>query len=210
MKRGSGCASARAVAPARYITAILMATGILCSFFVYVFTNYFSLLHIVVWHRDLAKMYAVVEQMLKTDNPACRKPFDIPNRMHETPLFLAVQKRCIDAVWYLLEVGANPNYQNRRNERDAPLHYAAARGMSEIVDALCAHTSTNVDLINGMGLTPLICAVRNHGVIEEDSQCLINNKPTIRALLRAGAQVNVAVSLLQLLYLQTCILFYSF
>ena len=49
-------------------------------------------------------MYALVEQMLKHENPQCRKPWDLPNKIHETPLFLAVQKRCVDAVWYLLEV----------------------------------------------------------------------------------------------------------
>jgi hypothetical protein len=146
-----------------------------------------------VWHKDIAKMYALVEQMLKQDNPNCRKPWDMPNRMYETPLFLAIQKRCVDAVWYMLEVGANPNAVTRRPERDGPLHYAAARGMTEIVEALCAHTSTNVDLMNGMGMTALLCAVRNHGVIEEDSQCLINNKPVIRVLLKSGAQANIAV-----------------
>lgn len=61
-------------------------------------------MHFQVWHKDLAKMYALVEQMLKHENPQCRKPWDLPNKIHETPLFLAVQKRCVDAVWYLLEV----------------------------------------------------------------------------------------------------------
>lgn len=51
----------------------------------------------------------------------------------------------------MLQIGANPNTQNRRYERDAPLHYAASRGMTEIVEALCAHTATDVDMQNGMG-----------------------------------------------------------
>lgn len=45
------------------------------------------------------------------------------------------------------------------------------------------------------GLTPLLCAVKNHGVIEEESQCLVNNKPTIRTLLKAGADPKVPVRL---------------
>uniref|UniRef100_A0A914XN59 ANK_REP_REGION domain-containing protein n=1 Tax=Plectus sambesii TaxID=2011161 RepID=A0A914XN59_9BILA len=151
-----------------------------------------SLLHIVVWHKDLAKTYALVEQMLKTEFPPCQKPFDLPNRLHETPLFLAVEKRCEEVVSYLLEAGAVVNQQTRRPEMDAALHYASARGMTEIVQALCAHPTTDLNMPNGMGLTPLLCAVKNHGVIEEESQCLVNNKPTIRALLKAGADAAIA------------------
>ncbi|KHN86230.1 Nuclear factor NF-kappa-B subunit [Toxocara canis] len=146
-----------------------------------------SLLHIVTLHMDLAKIYALVEQMLKTDFPPSQKPFDMPNRLHETPLFLAVEKRCVEVVAYLLEAGAYPNNQTQRPERDAPLHYAAARGMTEIVETLCAHPGTDINLVNGMGLTPLLCAVNNHGVIEEESQSFIDNTPTIRALLKSGA-----------------------
>jgi len=47
--------------------------------------------------------------------------------------------------------------------------------------------------MNGMGLTPLLCAVRNHGVLEEESQSLINNIPTIQALLRFNADPLIPV-----------------
>uniref|UniRef100_A0A9J2Q0L7 ANK_REP_REGION domain-containing protein n=1 Tax=Ascaris lumbricoides TaxID=6252 RepID=A0A9J2Q0L7_ASCLU len=146
-----------------------------------------SLLHIVTLHMDLAKIYALVEQMLKTDFPPSQKPFDMPNRFHETPLFLAVEKRRVEVVAYLLEAGAYPNNQTQRPERDAPLHYAAARGMTEIVETLCANPATDINLVNGLGLTPLLCAVKNHGVIEEESQSFIDNRPTIKALLKSGA-----------------------
>ncbi|KAL3095286.1 hypothetical protein niasHS_007385 [Heterodera schachtii] len=45
-----------------------------------------TLLHIVMAHLDFAKIYALVEQMLKSEE-APQKPllFDIPNRMGETP-----------------------------------------------------------------------------------------------------------------------------
>ncbi|VDK53691.1 unnamed protein product [Anisakis simplex] len=157
--------------------------GALC----YQDTDRDSLLHIVTLHTDLAKIYALVEQMLKTEFPPTQKPFDMPNRFHETPLFLAVQKRCVAIVEYLLEAGAYPNVQTQRPERDAPLHYAAARGMTEIVETLCANRITDVNLVNGLGLTPLLCAVKNHGVIEEERQTLLDNKPVINALLKCGA-----------------------
>jgi len=150
-----------------------------------------SLLHIVTQHSDLAKIYALVEQMLKTEYPPCQKPFDLPNRFHETPLFLATEKRAVEVVAYLLEAGAYPNTQTLRPERDSPLHFAAARGMTEIVQVLCANATTDINLLSGLGLTPLLCAVKNHGALEEENQCLINNKPTIRALLKANADPKI-------------------
>lgn len=50
-------------------------------------------------------------------------------------------------------------------------------------------------MIHIAGLTPLLCAVKNHGVIEEESQCLVNNKPTIRILLKAGADPKIPVNI---------------
>uniref|UniRef100_A0A1I8A329 ANK_REP_REGION domain-containing protein n=1 Tax=Steinernema glaseri TaxID=37863 RepID=A0A1I8A329_9BILA len=151
-----------------------------------------TLLHIVIAHLDIPKVYALVEQMLKMEFPSCQKPFDIPNSSNETPLFLAVESRRTELVDYLIEAGADPNIQTSRPERDAPLHYAAARGMTPIVQILSSYPSTNINLTNGMGLTPLLCAVKNHGVMEEQSQCVLDNKTTIRALLEAGADPSIA------------------
>lgn len=52
-----------------------------------------TLLHIVISHNDLAKIYSLVEQQLKLDNAKDRRPFDVPNRYNQTPLFLAVQQQ---------------------------------------------------------------------------------------------------------------------
>jgi ankyrin repeat protein len=152
-----------------------------------------TLLHIVTQHMDLAKIYALVEQMIKTVScTSSRKPFDTPNRHGETPLFLAVEKRQNEIVDYLLEAGAYPNAQTLRPERDAPLHHAAARGMTSIVQTMCSYATTNVNALNGMGLTALLCAVKNHGVLEEESQQLINNRQTIQVLLQFGADPLIA------------------
>jgi len=150
-----------------------------------------SLLHIVTHHMDGAKIFTLVEQMLKTEYSGNHKPFDMPNRSNETPLFLAVERRRPEVVDYLLEAGANPNVQTSRPERDGPLHYAASRGMAEIVQVLCSYATTNVNMMNGMGLTPLLCAVKNHGVLDEATQSIIDNKTTIQALLKYGADPNV-------------------
>lgn len=62
-------------------------------------------MHIVTSHLDLAKIYALVEQMLKMDGGEGGIPnFDIPNAMGETPLMVAVQKNQAEVVSYLLEV----------------------------------------------------------------------------------------------------------
>lgn len=93
-----------------------------------------TLLHIVTAHLDLAKIYALVEQMLKLEvKPGEMPPFDMPNGVGETPLMVAVQKRQCQVVDYLLEVGASPNVQSTHLERDMPLHYAASRGMVRII-----------------------------------------------------------------------------
>lgn len=89
-----------------------------------------TLLHIVTSHMDMAKIYALVEQMLKMEaRPGEALAFDIPNGVGETPLMVAVQKKQCEVVDYLLEAGASPNMQSARLDRDAPLHYAATRGM---------------------------------------------------------------------------------
>jgi outer membrane biosynthesis protein TonB len=146
-----------------------------------------TLLHIVTKLMDFAKIYTLVERMLKLENASSHRMFDMPNKMNETPLFLAVERRCPEIVEYLLEAGANPNTQTLRHERDASLHYAATRGMFDVVTTICNHPRTNINAQNGMGLTPLLCAVKNHGSLEEESQRIIDSRLTIQQLLACGA-----------------------
>jgi len=157
-----------------------------------------SLLHIVIEHMDLvdyynpkhdlvAKIYALVEQMLKTEYSGHQKPFDMKNRYNETPLFLAVKKGHNEIVDYLLEAGADPNCQNNRSERDGPLHLAAKLGMAEIVKTLCSYNTTNLNAVNGLGLTPLLYAVKNHGAYNEESGYAADNTQVIQLLLKFGA-----------------------
>lgn len=75
------------------------------------------MLHIVISHSDLAKIYALVEQMLKSELTldGGMLPFDIPNGMGETPLMVAVQKGQQEVVDYLLEVRERVNDEERVN-----------------------------------------------------------------------------------------------
>lgn len=143
---------------------------------------------------DLAKIYALVEQMLKTEYPGHQKPFDMKNRYNETPLFLAIGKRNAPIVDYLMEAGADPNCQNSRDDRDTPLHLAAKLGMPKIIKTICSYNTTNLNAVNGKGLTPLLCAVINHGVYNEESESIIDNTQTIQYLLKFGANPLIAAS----------------
>lgn len=146
-----------------------------------------TLLHIVISHHDLAKIYSLVEQQLKLSNPTEQRPFDVPNRYNETPMFLAVQQQLKEVVAYLLEAGADPNVQTLSPERESALHYASARGMHDIVKILCSSRNTKINQLNGCGQTALHCAIANHGVLDEWSKKIIDNRDVIVTLLKAGA-----------------------
>jgi hypothetical protein len=151
-----------------------------------------TLLHIVTCHMDLGKIYALVEQMLKTEYQGHEKPFDMKNRSNETPLFLAVEKRNNDIVDYLLEVGADPNCQSS-TKYDGPLHLAARLGLPNIVKTICSYNSTNLNATNARGHTPLLVAVMSHGLYDEDEEYIINNTQTIQYLLKFGADPLIVV-----------------
>ncbi|KAK6026142.1 ankyrin repeat protein [Ostertagia ostertagi] len=162
-----------------------------------------TLLHIVISHHDLAKIYSLVEQQLKLDNVKERRPFDVPNRYNETPLFLAVQQQLKEVVAYLLEVGADPNVQSARPEREGALHYAAARGFNDII--LCANRELRINELNGRGQTALQCAIINHGVIDDRSQKVIDSRDIIVTLLKAGADPTiVSVTIMSRLSMTFC------
>ncbi|MCP9265958.1 Nuclear factor NF-kappa-B subunit [Dirofilaria immitis] len=141
-----------------------------------------SLLHIVILHMDLPKIYALVEQMLKAEDVCTQRAFDMPNAAFETPLYLAVQKNSLEVVAYLIEAGANPNYQTALPGQQTPLHCAASNGMTEIVE-----WKTDVNMLNGMGQTPLLCAVKEHGIGPGKTELYIDNSSTILCLLKYGA-----------------------
>uniref|UniRef100_A0A0K0D261 ANK_REP_REGION domain-containing protein n=1 Tax=Angiostrongylus cantonensis TaxID=6313 RepID=A0A0K0D261_ANGCA len=181
-----------------------------------------TLLHIVITHHDLAKIYSLVEQQLKLSEAMEQRPFDVPNRYNETPMFLAVQQQLKEVVAYLLEVGADPNVQTLRPEREGAIHYASARGMRDIVkmkspiashcrgfgfqikriknnvycfkfQILCASRNLKINQLNGCGQTALHCAIANHGVFDERSQKIIDNRDVIITLLKAGADPTLVV-----------------
>lgn len=60
---------------------------------------------------------------------------------------------------------------------------------------LCADGTADVNMLNGMGLTPLLFAVKNNGLIIEKADFFVDNKSIIRFLLKHGANPMITVSL---------------
>ncbi|KAK3094345.1 hypothetical protein FSP39_000627 [Pinctada imbricata] len=56
---------------------------------------------------------------------------DIPNKLLQTPLHLAVHMRCVDIVDYLLT--KNADFESRDVNGDTPMHLACRKGFDEIV-----------------------------------------------------------------------------
>ncbi|KAL1456130.1 hypothetical protein WDU94_000880 [Cyamophila willieti] len=96
-----------------------------------------------------------------------------------TPLFLAVSKGSLKSVTLLFSSGSNVNVSDKNGKM--PIHVAAEKGYSEIIECLLNHGSiVDPKIISNsqMGLTPLFLAVQK-GCITSVSE-----------LLKAGANPN--------------------
>lgn len=60
---------------------------------------------------------------------------------------------------------------------------------------MCSYPQTDLNKLNGMGLTPLLCAVKNHGVFDEKKQIINDNNRCIQLLLKFGADPKISVNL---------------
>ncbi|KAI3916712.1 hypothetical protein MKW98_021751 [Papaver atlanticum] len=106
---------------------------------------------------------------------------DVKDGSGKTPLFHAAIERRLDAVEYLLEMGANPEIPDDSNR--SPLHYVAGRGHKDVISLLLSK-GINVDVIDDFG-APLQYAA-------------VASKPdTIKVLLDHGANVS-SISLVQI------------
>lgn len=153
-----------------------------------------TLLHIVVSNRDYGKIYALSELLLKNDNVCHQNPLDVHNDQNETPLYKAVEYRCRpEVIEYFLSLGSDPNVQPMQNgkpTKDPPLHYAASHSMPEIVEVLCARADIN--MVNGYGYTPLLCAALKHNhLISSETGLRWDNSETIKLLLSHGANPRI-------------------
>ncbi|XP_049945200.1 26S proteasome non-ATPase regulatory subunit 10-like [Schistocerca serialis cubense] len=96
----------------------------------------------------------------------------------ETPLFMAGSEGRVEAVRWLLKVGAQADRRNYYEQ--TPLHKAAERGHASVIDLLVAAcASACADVTDNGGDTPLHLSAE-HGHLE-----------ATRALLQAGADRGV-------------------
>ncbi|CAP27465.2 Protein CBG07688 [Caenorhabditis briggsae] len=148
-------------------------------------------LHIVVAHHDHGKIFGLCETLKKTSNENEENMFNVCNNYGETPLYVSVIQRNLELVEYFLECGASPNGHSSRALGDTPLHFAASRGMVNIVRALLNCRETDVNSSNDGGQTPFMCAVKMHGMIDEDTHQKIDNRAVLSMLLEKGADPGV-------------------
>ncbi len=81
-----------------------------------------------------------------------------PDYKKDTALLIAIQKNKIDAVKFLLENGADPNYQ--RPDSITPLRSAIDNENEKIV-ALLLENGADVNIDNANGWVPLMSAARS-------------------------------------------------
>ncbi|KFD61970.1 hypothetical protein M514_05672 [Trichuris suis] len=146
-----------------------------------------SMLHIAVWQKNRAYIYALTEVMLKTRSKSRPKPFDLLNKWNETPLYFAVVNKLIDVVRYFMEYGAKANVRSKNTGNDSILHYAASNGLTAIAEVLCSNSDIDLNIRNDSGMTPLHSAVKNHGVADEQTQAAPNNLSVVKFLLNSNA-----------------------
>lgn len=132
-----------------------------------------------------------IKECLK--NIATIHQIDFKNEHGETPLFLAVRSKSLDAIQILLEAGANVNAQNLQG--DTPLHTNIFVGMTKTqpyltdrsrdknekltnsIIKLLLKYKANVDIQNKSGETPLFLAIRSR--IFADVEILVNSSANV-------------------------------
>ncbi|CAI4229391.1 unnamed protein product [Auanema sp. JU1783] len=148
-----------------------------------------TLLHILVNQQDIPKIYALIEHLIKHDAGRNSRQYDKPNKDNETPFFVAVIRGNSYITDYLLELGVDCNIRSYRGDQDAPLHNAASRGKLDI--SLCKYPSIDLNAVNARGQTALLCAIRSHGAIDEESNSRLDNSEIIKFLLTNNADPTI-------------------
>jgi ankyrin repeat protein len=124
-------------------------------------------------------------------------PVGTPNEDGETPLIAAVKGQNVEAVYYLMQQGADPNQKNQAGY--APLHHAVRDignwfDQDYIFDPCALHTlcsyRADVNVTDHEGNTPLhhaILAYTNYHYTQQENYTL--QKEHIQILLEAGARL---------------------
>jgi len=104
---------------------------------------------------------------------------DIIDRVGNTPLIIAVEHGQANAASYLIQNGANVNYQNKNGQ--SPLHIAVYKNRQDIVQLLL-RSKANVNASYGNGFSPLILALMSR------------NEMMVQTLIIAGANIKAPMA----------------
>ena len=105
-----------------------------------------------------------------------------------TPLHVAVNRKedCPELSQLLIEYGSDVNASDENGYQ--ALHMSSGLGHTETVKCLVAHTKTNINGVNGLGLTPLLVAIGAKTVNPELCETLLEHNATTDAVDEDGNQ----------------------
>ena len=105
-----------------------------------------------------------------------------------TPLHVAVTRKedSPELSQLLIECGSDINAVDESGNQ--ALHIASSLGHTETVKLLLAHTNTNIDGVNRLGLTPLLSAVAAKTIHPESCEALLEHNASIDAMDADGNQ----------------------
>ncbi|XP_029636545.1 uncharacterized protein LOC115211934 [Octopus sinensis] len=147
-------------------------------------------LHAAVCVTDVNMVKALLERIKRI------KKIEIINdcnSLNQTPLYLAVFYNKPAVVCELVRNGANPNIPGEK--RRSALHCAATQGKEFNLTLKQLFESKKIDpnIKNCDGLTPLLCAIMEHGKIvsRNNKNVMIDNCVNVSLLLKNGADPEV-------------------
>lgn len=147
-------------------------------------------LHAAVCVTDVNMVKALLERIKRI------KKIEIINdcnSLNQTPLYLAVCYNKPAVVCELVRNGANPNIPGEK--RRSALHCAATQGKEFNLTLKQLFESKKIDpnIKNCDGLTPLLCAIMEHGKIvsRNNKNVMIDNCVNVSLLLKNGADPEV-------------------
>lgn len=149
-------------------------------------------LHRVILKPDAYLVRAILERLYRSES--MRGMVNLTNKAGQTAVYLATVKNHKLIVELLVQCNADVNIHARFPDFQAPLHHAASYGERTLDVLHCLLKARFIDLtikLGSSGRTPLHCAILSHRRADAETNSPVNAIATVRALLAAGARLDV-------------------